>query len=129
MTDATATALVLARATREHDVVGIHCEVCGTPVHGERGIHWALHHRRFRDGRPDSHTPQNTLVVHGADNQSSCHGVIHRDKTAAMENGWAITRHGDADPLTVPVLIDGGSRLVWLTADGRYSDDPPGVAA
>ena len=116
------TPLVLARATRDGVLC---CEVCAEPVYGQRGLNWALHHRQFRNGQPDMHAPQNLLLVHGADNVSACHGAIHADKTAAMEKGWAITRHGDVDPLDVPVLIDGGARRVWLTADGRYSDSPP----
>lgn len=111
--------ILLQRATRDGVVC---CELCGEPVEGERGVGWALHHRRFRDGRPDSHSPQNLLLVHGASNTDSCHGRIHGNKTEAMANGWAITRHGNADPLTEPVLIDGGRRKVLLTADGGYVD-------
>jgi|SRR6185436_5567789 len=118
--------LVVARATRDGRVC---CELCGDPVKGDRGVGWALHHRRFRDGRPDSHSPQNYLVVHGASNVESCHGVIHAAKMTAKENGWAITRHGYVDPLTVPVWIDGGARRVLLAEDGRYADAPPERAA
>jgi hypothetical protein len=93
-----------------------------------RGLNWSLHHRRYRDGSPDSHLPPNLLLVDGASNVDGCHGRIHGDKAESMTSGWAITRHGDVDPATVPVLIDGGSRWVYLTADG-YSDNPPGDAA
>ena len=89
------------------------CEVCGWVLIGERGLAWSVHHRRFRDGRPDSHLPQNLLVVHGASNVDRCHGRIHGDKREAIANGWAISRHGAADPLDVPVLTARG----WVLFD------------
>jgi hypothetical protein len=103
------------------------CEVCGGPITGERGLDWALHHRRGRDGTPDSHTPQNQLVVHGADNVSACHGRIHRNRgNESIDNGWLISRNGvNRDPLMIPVLIDHGSRWTYLAPTGEYSDEPP----
>jgi hypothetical protein len=113
--------LVIARATV--DGVGC-CEVCGDPTGGWRGIHWALHHRRGRDGAEDSHTPQNLMVVHGRDNVTACHGRIHANKgQESRHNGWLITRNGiQRDPLQIPVLVRG--RRVLLTADGEYSEAP-----
>jgi hypothetical protein len=117
--------LVLHRAMRDGVIC---CEVCGDAVYAERGLFWSLHHRRYRDGRPDSHLPPNLILVCGASNVDRCHGAIHDHKGDAMDAGHSITRHGDVDPATVPVLIDGGSRWVYLTVDG-YSDNPPGDAA
>lgn len=115
--------LVLARCERD----GVPCcEVCGDPLKGERGMDWSVHHRRFRDGRPDQDEPQNLIVVCGGSNVDRCHGLIHSDKTYAKDQGWAITRHGYVDPLTKPVLIDHESRYVYFAADGTYSDSPPG---
>jgi hypothetical protein len=115
---------VLARCARD----GLPCcEVCGEPINGLRGYDWAVHHRRFRDGASDQDTPQNTLVVCGGSNVDRCHGVIHSGKTYAKRRGWAITRHGNQDPLLQPMLIDHESRWVYLTADGEYADNPPEV--
>ena len=103
---------------------GWRCIRCGQDIGGDRGLSWSLHHRRYRDGRPDSHTPQNLITVCGAANVDGCHGAIHASKTEAMASGWSITRHGWADPLIQPVLVAERSRWVYLTADGRYSDTP-----
>ena len=105
------------------------CVVCGEELQGERGWSWSIHHRRGRDGRPDSHMPQNLLSVCGADNVTGCHGRIHRHgKAEAQDNGWWLSRVAGTDPLRVAVLVDRGSRWVYLTADGRYSANPPEVA-
>lgn len=116
------TAAVLERAT----LVEVPCcEVCADPIVGRRGVDWALHHRRGRDGRPDSHMPQNLLVVHGADNVSACHGRIHRNEGGeSVTNGWLITRNGFADPRMVAVLVGRGSRWVYLSAEGGYTEEP-----
>lgn len=101
------------------------CVVCGQSIGGERGLEWSLHHRRYRDGRPDAHLPQNLITVCGSSNVDRCHGVIHASKTEAMASGWSITRHGFVDPLVQPVLVFERSRWVYLTGDGRYADAPP----
>lgn len=104
------------------------CEVCLEPLSGLRGVDYALHHRRGRDGRPDSHTIPNLMPVHGRDNVTACHGRIHRHGIESRANGWLITRNGvDRDPLLIPILL--GDRRVYLTDDGGYADAPPEVAA
>lgn len=131
--DAETVQLVLQRARRDGVVC---CEVCGGPVAGERGRDWALHHRRGRDGRPDSHSVQNQMVVHGADNVTACHGRIHRNASGeSRAAGWLVSRNGiNYDPLLVPVLIDlgatpdGGARTVYFGADGGYHDTLEGAA-
>lgn len=79
------------------------------------------HHRRPRGmggtERPETNKPQN-LVYLGAD----CHRLIESSRARALADGWLVTQHDD--PATVPVLIR-GERWVYLTADGRYSDNPP----
>ena len=105
------------------------CEVCGDPISGERGWDWSLHHRRGRDGKPDSHTPQNLLVVHGRDNAAGCHGRIHRNREGESRfNGWLISRNSiESDPLVIPALLCGA--WVYLGHDGAYHDSPPVGAA
>jgi hypothetical protein len=95
------------------------CEVC-------RGSAEQIHHRQPRamggTRRPGVHMPANLLHVCAA-----CHRHIESHRSAALLNGWLV-RQGQ-DPAVVPVLVDRGSRRVFLTADGRYSDDPPEAAA
>ena len=101
------------------------CVVCGWRLSGARGLDWSIHHRRGRDGRPDSHQPQNLIAVCGGDNVTGCHGRIHQRRSEAQPNGWWLSRIAGTDPLTVPVLVERGSRWVYLTADGEYADVPP----
>ncbi|HEU4540391.1 MAG TPA: hypothetical protein VFR23_04630 [Jiangellaceae bacterium] len=105
------------------------CVCCGLPLNGERGWGWSIHHRRGRDGRPDAHQPQNLISVCGGDNTSGCHGLIHGRRSESEPAGWWLSRVAGVNPLTVPVLVDHGSRFVYLTADGEYSDELPGEAA
>lgn len=106
---------------------GGRCICCGEPLEGERGYGWSIHHRRGRDGKPDSHMPQNLMSVCGGDNVTGCHGRIHSRRSEAQPNGWWLSRIAGTDPLTVPLLVDRESAWKYLTNDARYSDDPPEV--
>lgn len=108
---------------------GSRCVVCGEMTAGSRGMDWSIHHRRGRDGKADSHQPQNLILVCGGDNQSGCHGLIHQRRSESQPAGWWISRIVGTDPLTVPLLVDGQSRWVYLTAFGEYSLHPPMEAA
>lgn len=111
---------VLARAT---DVDGYtRCEPCGTVIFGERGVEWSIHHRRGRDGKADSHSVANLLLVCGGDNVTGCHGRIHQRRSWSRPLGYWLSRTAGTDPLTVPVAIHGGD-LRYLTVDGRYAHD------
>jgi hypothetical protein len=100
------------------------CVRCMVHITGHRGFSWSLHHRRGRDGKPDSHEPQNLILVCGASNVHGCHGAIHSRRSEAQDAGWWLSRITGADPLQYAVLVGGGARWVYLTADCRYSDDP-----
>lgn len=114
--------LVLARCERD----GVpSCEICYVPLTGERGLDFAIHHRQFRDGGPAQESPANKIAVCGGSNVDRCHGVIHSGKAYAITQGWAISRHATKHPATFPILI-GMERWIYLTADGTYSDVPPG---
>jgi len=107
------------------------CEVCGDSITGERGWDWSLHHRRGRDGKPDSHMPQNLLLVHGASNVDACHGRIHRNREGESRlRGWLIGRNSiPSDPLLVPALLCAESAWCYLDDLGGYADNPPVVTA
>lgn len=106
---------------------GARCVRCAEFVVGERGYRWSLHHRRGRDGRPDSHQTQNLIVVCGGDNVTGCHGAIHGGRREAERQGWWLSRIAGTDPLLVPVWVErlGGPR--FLTSDGEYADEPEGA--
>jgi hypothetical protein len=119
---------VLMRSRRDGHAC---CEICGGPITGERGRDWCVHHRRGRDGVRTDNRVENLLLCCGADNQAGCHGRIHGRRGEAEPAGWWISRIPALgghlpDPATVSVLIDNGSRVVYLGADGGYHDNPPG---
>jgi len=99
------------------------CVPCGMQLFGDRGEYWCLHHRRGRDGKPDSHSAQNLIAVCGASNVAACHGRIHQQRAEAEANGWWLSRVAGTDPLTVAVYVASQHRRVFLTADGRYAPE------
>lgn len=105
------------------------CEVSGEPITGERGVHWSVHHRvpRGMGGTRSARVnqPPALMVVCGSAT-TGCHHRIESDRAEALRSGWLVSRY--ADPANVAVLIDRGSRWVYLTASGGYADNPPGGA-
>ena len=104
---------------------GYRCVRDGVPAQGERGVQWSIQHRLPRSGGGDN-SPENLIVLCGS-GTTGCHGHVESHRTEAYVNGWLVRR--GFDPLLQPVLVDHQSRWVYLTADGRYSDDPPEVGA
>jgi len=76
--------------------------------------------------RPDTDQPQNLIVLCGSAT-TGCHGQVESHRAEAIESGWLLPQ--TADPAAEPVLVAHSSRWVWLTPDGRYSAEPPGVTA
>lgn len=108
-------ALVLARDGRR-------CVACSSPVGPRRGVDHHIHHRRPRAAggtrRHDTNQPQNLLLL-----CAPCHADVESRRADAVSSGWLVSQY--ADPALVPVLVDRGSRWVYLTADGEYADEPP----
>lgn len=100
------------------------CVRCGELLNGPRAFGWSVHHRRGRDGKPDSHQPQNLISVCGSDNQSLCHGAIHRSRWEAEKSGLWLSRVASVNPLSVPVLHAVHGRC-WLLDDGTVSFEEP----
>lgn len=96
------------------------CELCGAPVGDRRGVDHHLHHRRPRrmggSQLPDTNAPQNLLLL-----CPPSHETVESERTAAYAGGWLVRQQDD--PTLIPVLILARER--YLTADGKYSDDPP----
>jgi 5-methylcytosine-specific restriction protein A len=110
---------------------GGRCELCGGSLAGMRGF--SRHHRRPRrmggSRLPDTNSAANILLVCGsATSPDGCHHRIESNRTQAYAEGLLL--HADQDPAEIPVLINNPTRsawpqLVWLTADGTYSEEPP----
>lgn len=102
------------------------CVVCNEGLCGDPGWDWSIHHRVRRSQGVDN-SPENLISVCGNGTQG-CHGAIHaRPGWARDFGGWLL--RGNEPPLFLPVLIERGSRFVYLTADCTYSDDPPEVTS
>lgn len=105
------------------------CVVCNEGVCGERSVDWSIGHRIPR-GMGGSRDPRlnrtsNLITICGS-GTTGCHGAIEGPLRAmAYREGWLLQR--SSDPCAVPVLIERGSRYVYLTDDGRYVDAPPEV--
>lgn len=92
------------------------CELCGHPLHGERGRDYHVHHRRPRrmggSQLPDTNSIENLLLL-----DASCHERVESERTAGYAGGWLVRQ--DGIPATVAVLIH-GKRWCLLTDDGEY---------
>lgn len=103
------------------------CEMCGRTLGRIRGVDWSVQHRVPRGmGGSRAHwinSAVNLLAVCGS-GTTGCHGLIESRRADAVVNGWLIQHR--AHPSAVAVLIERGSRWVYLTSDGRYADAPVG---
>lgn len=91
------------------------CERCSQA----RGAEWQHRQNRSQGG---VWSPENGLHC-----CSPCHRYITGHPTDSDVHGWTVKR--DDDPALRPVLIQNGSRWVYLTPSGEYSDEPPMEAA
>lgn len=115
--------LVLARH-------GYRCTRCDMPIAGERGRDWSLQHRRPRamggSRAEDTNAPQNLIPLDGS-GSTGCHGHVESHRAEALTFGWLLPQ--GADPLQHAVLIEHGSRFVYLDAEGGFADNPPEAVA
>lgn len=109
---------------------GGRCEVCGAALAGPVGF--SLHHRLPRrmggSTRLELNTPANLILVCGS-GTTGCHGRIESNREQAYTDGLLL--HDGQNPAEVPVMLaDPYSqtqwpRVVWLTEDGTYTEEPP----
>jgi hypothetical protein len=106
------------------------CEVCAGPLAGVVGfsIHHRLPRRMGGSRRPELNSPANLVVVCGS-GTTGCHGRIEANRERAYEDGLLL--RADQAPTDVPVMLadphhpSQWPRLVWLTDDGTYTEEPP----
>lgn len=109
---------------------GGRCEVCGSPIAGVLGF--SLHHRHPRrmggSRRPELNSPANLILLCGS-GTTGCHGRIEANRERAYEDGLLL--HDGATPTEVPVMLadpyspSQWPRLVWLTDEATYTEEPP----
>ena len=120
---ATTSDIVWARA-------GGRCEICAGPLAGVLGFsrHHRLPRRMGGSRRPELNAPSNLLVICGS-GTTGCHGRIESHRERAYEDGLIL--RADQNPLHVPAMLADPHhpslwpRLVWLTDDGTYTEEPP----
>ena len=102
---------------------GYRCVRCGTPIEGDRGVHWSLHHRAPRGmggtRRPEVNSPSNLIPLCGS-GVTGCHGFVESHRAEALDAGWLVSRH--TDPAKKALLVNHSSRWVYLAPDFTYSE-------
>lgn len=107
---------------------GGRCELCGGSLAGMVGfsVHHRLPRRMGGSSRPELNTPANLILLCGS-GTTGCHGRIESHREQAYAEGLLL--HDGADPAAVPVLLHTTAgafpALVYLTADGCYSEEAP----
>lgn len=101
---------------------GWRCVRSGEDIGGTRGLDYVIHHRRPRglggSRRADTNDCANLLTL-----CTPCHVHVESHRGEALSNGWLVPQ--GTDPATVGCLVEHGSRFVYLSADGSYSESPP----
>lgn len=87
------------------------CVVCARPQLGQRGVDYALHHRRPRrsggDKRPETNLPANLVLL-----CTHCHEWVESRRAEAADMGLLLhanddpTEHPVAHAVLGPVLLD-----------------------
>lgn len=96
------------------------CEICAAQPATQ-------HHHRMPRGMGSSSGPQINLPSNLLHLDLGCHEYVERNRAEALIAGWLVSRY--SDPARVNVLIQNGSRYVYLTDDGGYADNPPEAVA
>lgn len=82
------------------------CAWCGTPIWGERGVNWSVHHREPRGmggtSSPYVGRPSNGVLLHGS-GTTGCHAYLEQNRDEAESKGFLISRIGVERPSNVPI--------------------------
>lgn len=82
------------------------CAWCGTPITGERGVNWSVHHREPRGmgGTTSGYVgrPSNGVLLHGT-GTDGCHGYIEQNRDEADDKGFLVSRIGIERPSNVRI--------------------------
>lgn len=95
------------------------CAWCGALCIGERGMNWAVHHRRPRSmgGTSESYVARtsNGVLLH-----TECHATVESDREYAALHGFLVSALGIARPKDVPIMHAVHGR-VRLDDDGTWA--------
>lgn len=104
------------------------CAWCGDRVFGERGVDWAIHHRRPRrmggDPRPDVNLPSNLVLLH--EGASGCHMNVEQHRAIGYDRGFILAYTSRPCSISIEHAVHG---WVYLTDDGEAVSEPPMEAA
>ena len=95
---------------------GGRCAWCGTPVAGERGLNWSVHHRQPRGmgGTAEAYVGRasNGVLLHGS-GTTACHGYLEAHRQEAEDKGFLVSRNGVERPANVAIehAVHGRCRL------------------
>jgi hypothetical protein len=82
------------------------CAWCGTPIWGERGLNWSVHHLEPRGmggtNSPHAGRPSNGVLLHGS-GTTGCHGYVEQHRDEAEAKGFLISRNGMERPGNVRI--------------------------
>lgn len=82
------------------------CAWCGTPITGERGVNWSVHHREPRGmgGTTSGYVGRasNGVLLHGS-GTTSCHGEVESNRDESERRGFLVSRIGIERPSNVPI--------------------------
>jgi hypothetical protein len=108
--------LAVRKLVLERD--GFSCVCCGTSIIGRR---YSLLRRASQ--RPD--TPENLITVLGWGTEDCCGRICLFRTRADKAKGYQLAAGEDPASEPIVVFIDDGGALMWLTASGTYSTEPP----
>jgi 5-methylcytosine-specific restriction protein A len=100
------------------------CELCGRDL--EHGFPFSRHHRRPRGSGGSTvswiNDVTNLLLLCGsATTPDGCHLLVEKHRDHAKALGWLIPYSSPYTPAELPVSLEPGRGLVYLTADGGYA--------
>lgn len=104
------------------------CARCYTPITGERGRDWSIHHRRPRgmggSRVPWVNKPGNLLLLCGS-GVTGCHGWVESNRDEARKLGFLVSALGTDIPSHVPVWHSAHGWVLMDDYGGLHNQEVP----